>query len=319
MSNEELISKYLADTFSIREVAEAFEPLDQEEEGTSRSILAPWSIQSISWNTGATEDEVKAFLQSNDSFSLSEVNMDGITATVARTVETLVPDKSSISMEAGANLSVSKLMNLHALQFLKSKISEKDCPVKIEDAIFDLKNTVFLPDDFMPEHLMGMVEGDADFTQEEIREEYEIVEGLSSIYFFQEQKKNGPGRIRYLYPALSGAIDGAPTNEKIRELIGNSFSSIQAEESYIDFVNSRLIKTIIFNMEQKGNRELKRPIFNPGKIKILEGMGLVETEGDKAFVKGSVSVDRLKEIYSKAKSDGQKLAQNWLSAKVEVK
>lgn len=318
MNTKESISKYLADTYSIREIMKAFEPLNQDEAGASRSILAPWSLQSISGNTGATVDEVKKFLEGNNSFSVAETEEGGIKFTIARAQGNPGAGKTGINLEPGTQLSVSRLMNLHVLQFVNSRISAEDTPVKIEDAIFDLKNTVFLPDDFMPEHLMGMVEGNADFTQEEIRDDYAVMDGLTSLYFYQEEKSDGRGRVRFLYPSKSGAINETPSNERIRELISTSFSGIQAEKSYIDFVNSRLIKTIIFNIEQKGNRELKRPIFNPGKIKILEDMGLVERSGEKAFIKQSVSVDRLKEIYAKAKDDGQKLAEVWLSSKVEV-
>ena len=318
MNTEESIARYLADTYSIREITKAFEPLNPEEAGASRSILAPWSLHSISGNTGATIDQIREFLDGNGSFSVAETEVDGIKFKIAKAKGNPAGTSGGTSLEAGTHLSVSQLMNLHVLQYVNSRVSDEDAPVKIEDAIFDLKNTVFLPDDFMPEHLMGMVEGDANFTLEEIRENYAVKEGITSLYFYQEQKNDGQGRIRFLYPSKSGAINGAPGNEKIRELISGSFSSIQTEKSYIDFVNSRLIKTIIFNMEQKGNRELKSPIFNPGKIKILEDMGLVERSDEKAFIKQSVSVDRLKEIYSKAKADGQELAEAWLSSKVEV-
>lgn len=318
MNSEELISKYLSDTYTIREITRAFEPLNQDEEGASRSILAPWSIQSISGNTGATADDVRSFLEGSDSFSLDETEEEGIKFEVARPRGKLDSAQDGISIKPGTRLPVSRLMNLHVLQFAMSKVLDEDAPVKIEDAIFDLKNTLFLPDDFMPEHLMGMVEGDADFTQEEIRREYAVLDGRTSIYIFQERKRSGMGRVRFIYPSRSGAVGAAPSNDRIRDLISASFSSIQAEKSYVDFVNSRLIKTIIYNIEQKGSRELKRPIFNPGKVEILEGMGLVERRDDKAFIKESISVERLKEIYSKAKADGQKLAEAWLSSSVEV-
>lgn len=319
MNTEESISKYLADTYSIREIIEVFEPLNPDEAGASRSILAPWSMLSISGNTGATVNEVMKFLEKNDAFSVAETEKEGIKFTIAKAQGNLDAATEGVNLEPGTQLSVSQLMNLHVLQFATSKVSAEDAPVKIEDAIFDLKNTVFLPDDFMPEHLMGMVEGDADFTQDEIRGDYAVVDGLTSMYFYQEQKNDGNGRVRFIYPSLSGAIKEAPSNESIRELISKSFSTVQSEKSYVDFVNSRLIKTIIFNIEQKNSRELKRPIFNPGKIKILENMDLVEKSGDKAFIKQSVSIDTLKEIYSKAKEDGQKLAEVWLSSKIEVK
>ncbi len=318
MNSETIILQYMADTFPLRKVYENFSPLDPDEKGVSQSVLAPWSLRAISANTGVETDEVRRILEEKGDFRFREVKSENLSITIAETNNELASNKIPISMETGESLSVSSLMNLHVLQFVQEKSSETGRPVKIEDAIFDLKNSLFLPDDFMPEHLMGMVEGEASFNEDEVRKAYAIKEGLTSIYFYQESKETGFGRIRFLYPAASGSFNNVPSNEKVRELIGTSFSSIQGEKSYLDFVNSRLIKNVIFNIEQKKTKELKRPIFDPRKIKTLEEMGLVERNGDSASIKEEITLETLKEIYSNAKTAGQEMAKKWLSTKIKV-
>lgn len=318
MSSESLIIQYLTDTFPIRELIETFPPLNADEANVSQSVLAPWSIDSVSANTGVPVNEVIQIILELDGFNLLEVNRGTSDLTVAQTNRKPVVDGSGYKPARVNFMTVSRLMNLHILQFLESRVLGTNLPVKIEDAIFDLKNALFLPDDFMPEHLMGMVEGEPDFSEEEMRESYSIADSCRSIYFFQETKSGGFGRIRYLYPAASGKPINVPSNEKIRELISGSFNSIQENKSYLDFINSRLIKTVIFNIEQKNTRELKRPFFNPGKIKVLEDMGLVEWNGETPSIKSSVTLSSLKDIYSGSKAAGQKLAVDWLTSEVGV-
>lgn len=318
MSSETVILQYLADTHSIREISENFPPLNPEEEGVSQSMLAPWSLEAISANTGVDTGEVRKVLEKHGDFSFREVKGENLAVTLAETQKILEPSKKEYSLEAGETFSVSSMMNLHVLQFVQEKCSETGRPVKIEDAIFDLKNSLFLPDDFMPEHLMGMVEGEASFIGDEVRRAYSIKEGVASLYFYQESKSTGFGRIRFLYAASSGSFNKVPPNGKIREIISASFSSIQNEKSYLDFVNSRLIKNVIFNIEQKNTRELKRPMFDPRKIKVLDEMGLVERTGETASIKEGITLDSLKEIYSNAKTAGQELAKIWLASKIKV-
>lgn len=316
MNSEELIMNYLSDTSTIGKIIDSFSPLNPDEIGASQSVLAPWSLEAVSANTDIPVGEIRNFVHRSESLSLKEVDVDGHTVSVIESVAKLKGESIQNVLEPGVRLTVSQLMNLHVLQFVESKTGEVDAPVKIEDAIFDLKNTLFLPDDFMPEHLMGMVEGEPDFSLHEVRMAYAIQGNLTSIYFYQESKTGGFGRIRYIYPAKSGKFTNTPSNEDIRGMISSSFNSIQTEKSYVDFVNSRLIKTVIFNIEQKNTRELKRPIFNPGKIKILEDLGLVEKIGDAASIKESVTLDSLKELYASAKKEGQELAKNWLSTEL---
>lgn len=319
MAELDQIIHYLRDTEKLREYVEEFSPLNPEEEGVSDFILAPWSLEAISLNTGASPDEVAAALEPLGRFTEMRKTPGSGPAVRMFSCEAL-PGESQPASDAGGlpgSLSVSRLMNLHVLQFVRDKIPESGNPVKIEDAIFDLKNSLFLPDDFMPEHLMGMVEGELSLTIPEIREAFQIIPGTCSIYIFTERKNNGYGRVRFLYPA-SRAPGTELSNEQLRKMISDSFASIQKTDEYRDFENSRLLKSVIFNMEQKKTRELRRPIFNPAKIGVLESMGLVDRNGESASVKEGITVDELKELYSRAREAGHSLSSRWLDSAVEM-
>lgn len=319
MSSEESLLNYLKNTFSIREINETFDPLNPDESGSQRSVLAPWSLEAIKVNTGLSYSEIEKTISSIKFLSLDKVEANGFQTILIRTNRELEGTSEFVTLPEIKELSISKLMNLHVLQFVQNKINETDHPVKIEDAIFDLKNTLFLPDDFMPEHLMGMVEGTVDLSDDQLRSAYSVIGDAIPLLFYKEAKDDGTGRIRFLYPAKSVKLVGVPSNERIREIISSSFESIKNLKSYIYFINSRLIKTLIFNIQQKNLRELKRPVFNPVNIKFLQEFGIVEEKAGISLVKEDITLEKLKELYSDLKGEGEKLAKSWLSRSVEVK
>lgn len=321
MSDENVVVRYLKDTYEIRNVLEKFNPLDPDEDGVMVSTLAPWSLDSISINTGLDHGRIMEIIGTSSGLSLKREDPD-LDLVVESSSGTFSPPASegSPSITTDHSISVSRAMNLHILQFISEQARENKHPVKFEDALFNLKNSVFLPDDFMPEHLMGNVEGELGLNLEQVREELQIVPHYNSIYVFPEKKQRGYGRIRYLYPSWSQIPKRVLSNEKLTEIIRKSFEVMQAENnSYRDFENGRLIKSVIFNMEQKKTRELKRPVFDPRKVGILESMGLVDRITEVPQIKEEVSVGKLYELYSDSKEKGHTLSRTWLKSTVELR
>lgn len=319
MNLESSILRYLKDTHEISGINETYQPLDPDAAGSAVSMLAPWSLESISLNTGIGKPEVKSILEKLEGGSFRDISSDGVTRTVF-TIE-VVPSDSKLETrisELAGEIPISRIMNLHVYQFVKDKVKEENRPVKLEDALFDLKNNVFLPDDFMPEYLMGMVEGESELSLEEVRESLQIIPGIDSLYIYPETRENGEGRVRFLYPAHVTSLRASIFNETLREIIVKSFGTIQASAKYREFENSRLIKNLIFNIGQKHTRELRRPLFDPRKIGILEKMGLVEKSGEVAVVKESITLEDLKALYDHAKKLGHELSREWLSSVARV-
>lgn len=320
MDSKNQILKYFNDTYSIRNILEGFPPLNPDEAGTGTSALAPWAIASISINTGLTESDVLEELEEIPGASVESVEVDGVPVQVVRMAESLgVQAHASHQSHEIGSMKVYEAMNLHLFQFSWSRVEETDRPVKVEEAIFDLKNNAFLPDDFMPEHIMGMVEGDLSLSVEEIHDSYTLSPAIRLFYLFHERKGNSAGRVRFIYPAKVNFSDKIPTNQQIREKITSSFSALRTDKKYMDFENSRLLKTVIFNIESKNTRELKRPAFDPRKINLLESMGIAEKTGESAKIRESVSVDQIKALYADMKKQGEQLSREWLRSTIALK
>ena len=319
MDKKNQILRYLNDTYSIRNVLETFPPLNPDEPGTGNSVLGPWSITSIWANTGIPENEVLEELEEVSGARVENVKVDGTSAHVLRMGESLgvqahaFPETHEVS-----KISISEAMNLHMFQFALMKVGEKDRPVKIEEAIFDLKNGVFLPDDFMPPHIMGMVEGNISLAPVEVASSYALHGNVQLLYLFHEKKGNSIGRARFIYPARLEFNPELPGNELIRKKLADSFASIRTNEKYLAFENSRLLKAVIYSMESKNTRELKRPVFDQRKISVLEALGIAERTPESAKIKDNVSLEQLKDMFSTLKLLGEELSQEWLSSTITL-
>lgn len=319
MDSKNQILSYLNDTYSIRNIVESFAPLNPEEKWAGTSALAPWSVESISINTGISQNDVMEQLEDISGVKIQETSAGGVSVKVVMMDESLgVQAHASHDSHSIGEVTVDEAMNLHVYQFVREKVDKEDRPVKIEEAIFDLKNNAFLPDDFMPVHLMGMVEGDLNLTAGEIRSSYSVHPDIRLFYLFHEKKGTSVGRVRFLYPAKVNFSRELPGNEEIREKLTTSFSGLRELEKYRDFENSRLLRTVIFNMEAKNTRELKRPVFDPRKIATLEGMGLAEKTESAGRIKDGVTVDQVKSLYADLKKHGEELSKDWLKSTLKL-
>ena len=319
MNNEHIILRYLHDTFSIRNLMEQFTPLNPLETGVGTSVLAPWSVDAVRINCNVNEDDVLNVIGNIDSLQIQRITArtESFDMIVSRSEVFPVNVKVEL-VHLNREMEISKIMNLHAFQFLLKKVSESDRPVKIEDAIFDLKNNVFLPDDFMPENLMGMVEGDFNGFINQVRDSMQFSNGLTELYIFPEKKGSGFGRVRYLYPSRSLEILEPPANDRLRSVIMTQFSITQGDERFKNFESSRVLKNVLYNIEQKKTRELKKTVFDGRKIEILDSLGLI-TNIDGVFrVKDEVSTERLRQLQDEAKRKGHELAESWLKKKVLI-
>lgn len=319
MDNRDFIFQYLADTGDIRDFIKPLAPLDVNEDGSMESCLAPWSVSSIVANTGMNHDAVMEALKGVDHLTLKEEHCGGHREIIVsgdrfrghRTEATGTPNDVMDGR-------VSSAFNLHVYQFILSQAREGRGPVKIEDAIFDLKNSLMLPDDFMPEHLMGMVEGETALSIDQVRKAYEIVPGKTSIYLYPEQKKQGFGRVRFLYPASSFSLADPVSNETIRDAISASFGGLSDDPRFGKFESSRLLRSVIYNMERKNSRILRKPVFDSRKIGILEKMGIIDTSGDTTKVRDGVSADDLRSMVEEAGIQTRHLAHEWLESKIDL-
>ncbi|MCL5783073.1 MAG: hypothetical protein M1476_04095 [Candidatus Thermoplasmatota archaeon] len=319
MDNKQIILRYLHDTFSIRNLTEQFTPLNRNEPGAGASVLAPWSVDAVRINCDVDRDDVLNAVENIDSLEVQRVTAGTEPLDIIVSGSEIFPvDVQVENVRLKREMEISKIMNLHAFQFLLKIIPGADRPVKIEDAIFDLKNNVFLPDDFMPENLMGMVEGDFNGVISQVRDSMQFLSDSTALYIFTERKGDGFGRVRYLYPSRSLKIENLPDNERLRSVIMSQFAIVQREEKFKNFETGRVLKNVLYNMEQKKTRELKKPVFDSRKMELLDSFGLITSTDGVFRVKDEISTEYLRQLQDEAKRMGHELAESWLKKEVSI-
>lgn len=298
---------YLSNTYSLKEYREKFKSLEGEE-----FWLLPWEAGNITYNAGVTMEYLRDFVSRHNNLRLEEEEIssqrriflkgDGI-------------DKTVQKAELPQIISIKNLMNLTIFLYTREEQVKNNVPVKMEDALFFLKNTVMIPDDFMPAHLMGNVEGSMTISSEILRKEFQFLPGRTSIFLFPENPLSRFSRIRYLYTPMGMEFDALPPLTSLTEILQRSFGELQEDSRYRDFEDSRLLKTVLYQMEVRKNREIRKPYFTPEKAERLIQLGIPLIESK---IPERISANDVREIREGKIRSGSSLAEDWFSKTVSI-
>ncbi|MDS0256482.1 hypothetical protein ApAK_02120 [Thermoplasmatales archaeon AK] len=311
-TGETRIVQYLVDTFHLRDVVEQIEPLEKNSSNPI-NLLAPWEFRTVCLNASVSDQFLRQFVKKSRTLSLQRVKQNGVELELIK-ANGEIHNPAPIDVIDSNDFTVKELMNLHMYLFLAGNAGVPK-PVKIEDALFNLKNSVFLPDDFMPEHLMGNVGGSMLLPKEALFSEFQLFGHSAMIYIFPEDLNSKFSRVRYLLPSGPHSVRGI-SQESIVSALKESFSQLSGDPLYRKFEASRLIKTIVFNLNRKKQVELRPPLFTPEKVKILSEFGIITSDNR---LNPSLDADKLSKIASDLKNQSSALAQRWFNSKVVIK
>lgn len=326
MSKEGLngrIVEYLSGTIRIRDYSEKkriIAHLDGYDQDKAEFTVTPWDICQIAINSGDGEvEEVRAFLLEQKDYFTFERNADGLE--VLKTKGEGTPEILSIDVrDSHENVSFTvedafKWYLYHKIQVLSENGTK---PVGISDGIFAIKNELFLPDDFVPPVMMEMVEGSkmVDVSNAVVNIQ---PTGRKNAIFILGKHDHG----KFLEPdsfyANPNIKSGMPEDiANLGKLILKSFEELQQTDEYKKFLLSRVMRNVIFTVETKGKRELGKPMFDPGKLKILEMNGLVTVSNGKGTVPDDMSVEDLKKVRGEAEKAAENVSRNWMKSEIKL-
>lgn len=309
------IKKYLKETFDIRNIMERVPVRGPSSEHTTW-ILAPWSLDSISINCRLPIEEVTRILKSMPELEIAVLENDAAQISVVRWHESESPSYPSESSSQEPGRRIRDLINLHVYNYLMKRTGAESRPVKLEDALFDLKNCVMLPDDFMPDYLMGNLEGEDVPAADYVLENLQPFSGRTDVYCYFESTNKGPGGLTYLYAASRepGRVIG---NEEIEKIIGDSFRSLSRDPDYVHFELSRYLKTLLFNFQRYKSNELRRPLPPHHIIEIMKKNRIITESNGKYFLSAGTSAADLEGMLETEKNAAKAISARWLGSSVE--
>ena len=283
--------------------------------GAREWLLAPWSLNAIAMNTGLPQDAIRSFASSKKSLALSDETVSGISIEMLRKLRNDENMETKRTLEAKFRNDVSGYMNQHLLNYILTVVDQLDRPVRLEDALFDMKNGIMLPDDFIPEYLMGNIEGEISPDPKDVLREIQSSAYFTDIYCYFEVSNEHNGSLAFIYPSRSTPRPPSG-NEEIRKKISDSFTKLQSTPEFRDFELSRTLKTVIYNLEKRNTRELGRPSFDQKRVALLESESLVERRDEKTVIKDSVDLKTLISLQRGFKLAAKQLAEDWLSREI---
>ena len=212
-------------------------------------------------------------------------------------------------------ISRSDLIKL-ALYLVILEKHDTSCRVKADEAIFTIKNAASIPDDFMPTAFMEMVEG------RKISDYFRVFRDLqpsfsTCLFPLLKMGESGPISVDSLV-TVKGMIS---LNKDIQsssliQRIASEFNSFKESELYKSFILGRSFRSIIFNLERKKNREIRKPLFNSESINSLLEIDMIEERDGSYFLKDEIDISKLKTMSSDYEKRNHEIADKWKNAMI---
>ncbi|MCW6169151.1 MAG: hypothetical protein LVQ96_05775 [Thermoplasmatales archaeon] len=311
----ETILRYLYDTWSIRYRQKLFKPFSSIDDTESQTII-PWSLPIISANINVNDSYIQEIVEKQRYLQIDHEKRYGQDFDLVKLKggRSSLPQVEDKVIRIPDEVSVNSLVNLYVYLFLVDAINKDDKLVSIEDAVFSLKNTLMIPDDFIPPQLMLNVEGEVHLDVNEMAKDIQPFPSLRLIYVYPEFVNKVPNRIRFLYPSRSYSFENQPTLTQLLSWIGDSFEKVKLHEEFSAFEESRYLKDVIYTIEVKHTRELFSPLFGPDKISKLESLGIINNSETSPAVRDEVDVNFLRLLRDTLKKKAEHLRDYWLSS-----
>ncbi len=274
--------------------------------------MVPWDSEIISYNSGVTIEFLLDFVSKNHDLSMEEEEIGSIKHKI---LKGQIKDSPVVKAELPQMITVKNLMNLIIFLYVREQQKRDNAPVKMEDALFFLKNSAMIPDDFMPEHLMGNVEGSMTINSEILRKEFQFLPGKICIFLFLENTSARYSKVRYLFTPESLRLNEDLEVSTLIDKLKGSFSELQADPRYQDFEDSRLLKTLIYQIEVRKNREVKKPFFTPEKVERLIQLGIPVIDSK---IPEKISANEIKSRKENKMNSGISLAQDWFTGFLNI-
>lgn len=190
--------------------------------------------------------------------------------------------------------------------------SLKGSPPSPEDAIFPVKNALEIPDDFMPDGLMELVEGRP-------VQDYQSVPGklntsfapelLFPIFRFNEKMPVGLDSIIPSRISFSNTVE--LSLDTLLEALKNQLEKFKNSESFKEFLIGRIFRSLKYVVQRGKSRELKKPLFTDEKILLLNSTGIVDQTGEIPHIRDDLSAEELIRMSDGYEKRNNEIALNW--------
>lgn len=289
-------------------------------------VADPLSIVSVSINSAATgKNELQTHLSGLGTETKRITVLDsGVSGIVEYDIVKKSETGSSPATvdEASIERSFSRERAINLLVYLNLVVKGGAvAPVSVDEAVFSIKNEMALPDDFVPAHLMDMVEGrkisDPGSVMERINNLPKRADGRLIFGIARENNRRFLAFDSLFCAEFKG--DAGKMYEAVFNSVKSDFALLEESEKYDAFVLSRLLKQISYNLSRGRKIDLSSPAYGSGKREILIRNGFTSDEGGIIVLDPGLDANRVELLRLEYLSKASALAKEWLSGRLEIR
>lgn len=316
--SESRILEYLHDSASIRSLEHLVEGDVHGSDGAFN--ISPWRIPQICYNTGGLSSDkiLDLVTRLKDVLTIIDDLNDNqkIGLVPGQSLPEISPRAGKTTIETLTGISVRDAFTVMLMKKVDDLSEKMKNWVKKEDAIFGIKNSIMLPDDFVPASWMSVVENDEPVESSLTLDDISCLSGKRVMYIYSSFSPETVTRPYFLFPKHSSVISASLSAGDISNRILQEFERIQTSEKFSDFSAGRILKSVLRNMETKNTRELKRQFFDNKKLEFLMKEGLVTEENGKFLIKESVDGQYLKGLLEKYMKLTKEFTEGWMNSTI---
>ncbi|MCL4480969.1 MAG: hypothetical protein M1113_05755 [Candidatus Thermoplasmatota archaeon] len=318
IENDVKIARYLQDTMIIKE-AEFLAELSHGAKGKTY-LITPWETSQIIQNLeDISISELEGFLSRNGDI-LAEIHINNGEHAVRLQTKADLADchiNEEPPIAVNAEIRIKDAFGLLLYKKIVSLSKDGSNWVRKEDAIFGIKNSLMLPDDFIPQSWMAIVENNEPIESDRVIEDIQRVLGRKWIFVFSSYEDD-KAILPYFFYSRKGVGLPEVTEERLMSILTSEFEALRNSPEFRIFILTRILKSVIFNLETKGTRELRKPLFDNVKIQLLMDENLVSEIDGKFFIRESVSLTNLESLRNRYLDLSSKLSSEWMNRIVHL-
>ena len=280
--------------------------------------VSPWSLSQLALSAGMEMDDLLDFINNTGDLKIVNRTIDG------RSVEALEIEKR---LNSGTQIiALSEMIShtdIHGMIRMLVWISAgrsiektEDIPT-LSDSILTVKNDLMIPDDFMPDYMMRLVESGVEAITDRM-----LSDILDRDYLFHLVCGFDSDRNAYPVSIIPSTSFSSERDLELYTLIQSKLKDVFAElSSGKDFENltiGRTIRALIYQLEKNKKRELSGFLWKGEKIDILKSLDLVEEIEGKSYLKQGIDSSELGLLYSRYRTKIERLSNNWLNTKISL-
>ena len=312
-----LIKKYMGDIKPIRSYSKNI-IIDERYPGylgfKFTYAFSPLNIGQIAINCGAKIGEVLEILSEFDiRFDKSDDFEDRLDMLSYELYDFDPDDKTYETKE----ISISGCTNEDLISIVIFKEISKDVskPSDLFSSIFHVKNSLGLPDDFMPSKFLNLGER-AEIFNTKVLLESSYIKDLRAFYFFSPIHQGAVYTPFLVYPSLT-SLNIKESQELILEKIRNSFMAFQTTKSFQDYSRYRSLKSFSKKIKMKKSGVISSNFLTREESEEALLSDLIVQDGENFQFKEGVSTRDLNEYVDNRRNEILNVGNEWLSMKLE--